>query len=348
MQSLYNQLEAREPNVPITYLLISINVLVFVAMLLGGAGFWHSPNGIQLQWGANFGPATQDGEWWRLGTAMFLHFGIVHLLLNSISLWDVGQLVERMYGRWRYISIYLASGLFGNVLSLVVQGNDAVSGGASGAIFGVYGAALVFLWRERAAIAAREFRWLFGGGLVFAVITIVLGFIIPGIDNSAHIGGFLAGVMASTCIAKSMKAKKMPAHYAIFSALLLCIASTWLVLHIPKPKYKWSEELMLRSAIQHFITEDQEINRNWLAITYESKQGNQSFEELASKIDDTINQPYQESYEMLLKLPKDPALPSSQQLENLLLYTEQRKHQSEALVSGLRKQQKQSNGATSK
>ncbi|HAE99969.1 MAG TPA: rhomboid family intramembrane serine protease [Methylophilaceae bacterium] len=348
MQSLYNQLEAREPNVPITYLLISINVLVFVAMLVGGAGFWHSPNGIQLQWGANFGPATQDGEWWRLGTAMFLHFGIVHLLLNSISLWDVGQLVERMYGRWRYISIYLASGLFGNVLSLVVQGNDAVSGGASGAIFGVYGAVLVFLWRERAAITAREFRWLFGGGLVFAIITIVLGFIIPGIDNAAHIGGFLAGVLASISTAKSMKAKKMPAHYAISSALILCIASTWLVLHIPKPKYKWSEELMLRSAIQHFITEDQEINRNWLAINYESKQGNQSFEELASKIDDTINQPYQESYEMLLKLPKDPALPSSQQLESLLLYTEQRKHQSEALVSGLRKQQMQVNGAKQK
>ncbi|MES2637589.1 MAG: rhomboid family intramembrane serine protease, partial [Pseudomonadota bacterium] len=193
MQSLHELLIQRTPKISVTKLLISMNVLVFIAMLIGGAGFWHSPNNIQLDWGANFGPATQDGEWWRLFTAMFLHFGAIHLALNTFALWDAGQLVERMYGHWRFICIYLISGLIGNLLSLVVQGNLAVSGGASGAIFGIYGAAFVFLWRERAALTAREFRWLFGGGLAFSALTIVLGFIIPGIDNAAHIGGLLAG-----------------------------------------------------------------------------------------------------------------------------------------------------------
>jgi rhomboid protease GluP len=75
LQSLYDQLEARAPSVICTYVLIAANVLIFVAMLFSGAGFWHSPNEVQLNWGANFGPATQDGEWWRLGTAMFLHLG---------------------------------------------------------------------------------------------------------------------------------------------------------------------------------------------------------------------------------------------------------------------------------
>ena len=123
---------------PVTAALIGINLAVFVAMLANGAGFWHSTNTIQLAWGANFGPATKDGEWWRLATAMFLHFGILHLALNMWALWDGGRLVERLYGMRRFIAIYLISGVVGNLLSLIVRGDYAVSGGASGAIFGVY------------------------------------------------------------------------------------------------------------------------------------------------------------------------------------------------------------------
>lgn len=308
-------------------------------VLFAGAGIWHSPNDVQLRWGANFGPATQDGEWWRLGTAMFLHFGVVHLLLNSLSLWEAGQLVERMYGRWRFTGIYLIAGLFGNLLSLVVQGNEAVSGGASGAIFGVYGAALVYLWRERAAISPREFKWLFGGGCVFSVITIALGFVIPGIDNAAHIGGLVAGILVSIVLSLSMTARKMPITQRGLAAFLLVVASVSLAYHIPAPKYRWSDELLLRSEINAFLYENQAINRSWLEIAHESKQGNKTFEELASKIDFAVSKPYKEQLEKLSKLPQDPALPSAQQLEGLLEYAEARKNQSEALVRDLRSQQ---------
>ena len=82
MQSLDAVLKPRSPVIWATKLLIAINMAVFIAMLFNGAGLWHSPNNIQLTWGANFGPATQDGEWWRLASAMFLHFGVVHLVLN--------------------------------------------------------------------------------------------------------------------------------------------------------------------------------------------------------------------------------------------------------------------------
>lgn len=308
-------------------------------VLFAGAGIWHSPNDVQLRWGANFGPATQDGEWWRLGTAMFLHFGVVHLLLNSLSLWEAGQLVERMYGRWRFTGIYLIAGLFGNLLSLVVQGNEAVSGGASGAIFGVYGAALVYLWRERAAISPREFKWLFGGGCVFSVITIALGFVIPGIDNAAHIGGLVAGILVSIVLSLSMTARKMPITQRGLAAILFVVAGVSLAYYIPAPKYRWSDELLLRSEINAFLYENQAINRSWLEIAHESKQGNKTFEELASKIDFAVSKPYQEQLEKLSKLPQDPALPSAQQLEGLLEYAEARKNQSEALVRDLRSQQ---------
>jgi rhomboid protease GluP len=187
--SIYDRLHGKAAHVPVTLLLIAANLLVFGLMLGNGAGLWHAQNSIQLAWGANFGPATQDGQWWRLGSALFLHFGLIHLAMNLWALWDGGQLVERMFGHLRFIIIYLASGLCGNLLSLVIQGNEAVSGGASGAIFGVYGALLVFVWRERQQLNPGEFRWLFWGALGFSAVSITLGLIIPGIDNSAHIGG---------------------------------------------------------------------------------------------------------------------------------------------------------------
>ncbi|WP_020167355.1 MULTISPECIES: rhomboid family intramembrane serine protease [Methylotenera] len=338
MQSLHELLIQRTPKIGVTQLLFSINVLVFVAMLFGGAGFWHSPNGIQLNWGANFGPATQDGEWWRLGTAMFLHFGAVHLALNSFALWDAGQLVERMYGHWRFLCIYLVSGLCGNLVSLVVQGNSAVSGGASGAIFGIYGAAFIFLWRERAAISKHEFRWLFGGGLAFSALTIVLGFIIPGIDNAAHIGGFVTGILASIVLSQTITARMMPIKFSAAAVLMMVFATVVLIKLIPAPKYRWSDELLIRSQINEFLSQDQAINRSWLEIMHEGKQGKSSFDALAGKIDNSISEPYEESFERLSKLPQDPALPSAAQLEGLLRYTEKRSEESKAMADRLREQ----------
>ena len=340
MQSLHEQLSLRTPNIWVSYFLLATNVLVFLAMLVNGAGFWHSSNGLQLAWGANFGPATQDGEWWRLGSAMFLHFGIVHLALNTWSLWDVGQLAERMYGRWRFLSIYLISGLAGNLVSLVVQGSAAVSGGASGAIFGVYGAALVFLWRERAAIAAHEFRWMFWGALGFATLTIALGFVIPGIDNAAHIGGFLTGILASIVFSQTITARVMPIKITLAAAFAIILAGIVLFLKIPAPKYRWSDELLVRDQINAFTVQNQAINRSWLEIVNEGKQGNKTAAELASKIDSAISAPLAQGLQQLSTLPQNQALPSAEQLEKLKQYAQQRKEASDALAEKLRTQKK--------
>jgi rhomboid protease GluP len=200
---LYEQLAARIPRIPATWLLIIANLLVFAAMLGQGAGLRHTDNAVQLAWGANFGPATKDGEWWRLGSALFLHFGLLHLALNMLSLWDGGRLVERMYGHGRFLVLFFAAGLAGNLLSLIAQGDRAISGGASGAVFGVYGALLSFLWLERRQLHPGEFRRLFVGAALFSAINIGLGFQVTGIDNAAHIGGFVAGILAGAALAPS-------------------------------------------------------------------------------------------------------------------------------------------------
>lgn len=327
-------LDERISAIYVTRLLIVVNVVVFLAMAASGAGFWHTAGDLQLAWGANFGPATQDGEWWRLGSAMFIHFGVLHLAFNMWALWDGGHLVERMYGHWRFAALYAISGLSGNLLSLVVQGNEAVSGGASGAIFGVYGALLTCLWHKRHTLHIEEFRWLFWGALAFSAVSIGLGFIITGIDNSAHIGGFLAGIVSGVLLASphSQTARRQ----RLAAAVLFLLSVGILLASLPKPKYRWSEEVQVRREIAEFMREEQAIKRSWLDIIDESKQEGATFDELAGQIDSAIGDRYEGSFDELSKLPLDPALPSASALENILEYVQHRRDATRALADELR------------
>jgi rhomboid protease GluP len=337
MLSLHDLLYRRTRGVPVTRLLVAINLVVFLAMLAGGAGLWHSSNSVQLAWGANFGPATQDGEWWRLATAMFLHFGVIHLGLNLWALWDGGQLVERMYGPARFTGLYFASGLAGNLLSLVANKGLAISGGASGAIFGIYAALLVFLWRERRNLHPREFRWFFWGAAGFATVSLVLGFLITGIDNAAHIGGFLAGALCGVMFVPADETTPHPLdRHRVIAATAFTTGIAALVFQIPTPAYRWSEELMTRKEIREFLLDDRAISQAWQKILDEGKAGNVSFEELAGQIDTAVSDRYEESFEQLSQLPLNPELPSAAMAEKLRHYAEHRLDASRTLVEGLR------------
>ncbi|HEX8873944.1 MAG TPA: rhomboid family intramembrane serine protease [Nitrosospira sp.] len=341
MLPLHDLLYQRVPRIPVTALLVAVNLLVFLAMLASGAGLWHSVNSVQLAWGANFGPATQGGEWWRLGTAMFLHFGAIHLALNMWALWDGGQLVERMYGHSRFAGIYFSSGLAGNLLSLVAHKGLAISGGASGAIFGIYGALLVFVWRERRNLHPRDFRWFFWGATGFAAASFILGFLITGIDNAAHIGGFLTGMLGGVILARPIDgAKDVPFRTRMRARVLaggvFALFIAVLITRIPAPAYLWSEELQARKEIGQFLHDDAAISQAWQKILEEGKRGGISFEELAGRIDASVAGPYEESFEQLSHIPPNPAMPSATTLETLRHYAERRRDASRALAEGLR------------
>jgi len=334
---LHDLLRQRVPRVWVTNALIVINLMVFLAMLASGAGLWHSSNGIQLAWGANFGPATQDGEWWRLGSAMFLHFGALHLVMNMWALWDGGQLVERMYGPIRFASIYFLCGIAGNLLSLVSHHGQAVSGGASGAIFGVYGALLVCLWRERSHLHPHEFRWLFWGASGFSAITIVLGVLIPGIDNAAHIGGFLTGLLGGVVLARTLHpGDTLPWRERSLAGSVFVLAMLLLVSRIPVPAYRWSDEASARKEVSEFLKDDAVISQAWQDILNDGKRRGVSFDELAGRIDTVVGDRYEESFEHLSLLPVNPALPSANALETLRQYAGVRRDASRSLAEGLR------------
>ena len=188
--TLLRLLEAT-PIAVVTPALIGVNLVVWVVMILAGVGAEHPDPRALIVWGADYGPLTHD-QWWRLFTAMFLHMGVIHLASNMIVLWQVGSIAERLFGRVGFIALYALSGLAGSVAS-VAWHPDAVSAGASGAIFGVCGGLLGFLLVARGSVPESLGPQLMSGA-GFMALGLIYGFWDSNIDLVGHIGGFVSGV----------------------------------------------------------------------------------------------------------------------------------------------------------
>src|SRR5262249_54558317 len=166
---------------PVTKMLIGINVAVYVAELLQGGGVNGTGSSIYVH-GVLWAPFIADGDYWRLLTAAFLHYGPFHLLLNMVALWWFGSLLEERIGSGKYLLLYLISGIAGSAGALVVDPATPTVG-ASGAIFGVLGAGFV-LERQR--------DYVFGGSaLGIIVLNLVFTFSISNISIGGHIGGLI-------------------------------------------------------------------------------------------------------------------------------------------------------------
>ena len=191
------------PRPPVTTALVVVNVAVFVAMGLSGAS-WTSPNTEQLlRWGANFGPLTLGAQPWRALTANYVHIGIIHILFNMWCLWDLGQLSERIFGRWTYLLVYTFSGLAGSLASLWWR-PMSVGAGASGAIFGLAGALITALYLGKLPFPKQAMQRTLRSLLTFAGYNLFFGAVAAGIDNSAHIGGLLSGAAMGACLAGTL------------------------------------------------------------------------------------------------------------------------------------------------
>lgn len=171
-----------------TYILIMIQVLMFIFLELHGGS--TNPETL-IHYGAKFSPLIIQGEWWRLITPIFLHIGVLHLLMNTLALYYLGTAVERIFGRVRFIWIYLFSGFMGTLFSFVL--NQNLAAGASGAIFGCFGALLYVGF----AFPQLFFRTI-GKNVLFLIgLNLIFGFIVPGIDYHGHIGGLVGGFFAA-------------------------------------------------------------------------------------------------------------------------------------------------------
>ena len=186
------RLVALTPRVVVTPVLIAANVLVFAIMVARGVSPLSPTTDSLLAWGANYGRLSASGQWWRLATAMFLHVGVIHLLMNMWVLWDAGLLVERMLGPVAFASAYLLAGLAGSCAS-ALWSPDRSSAGASGAIFGIFGVLAAFLLRQRRALPPGALTSLTRSSLFFVGYNVIYGLTNPSIDMAAHLGGLAGG-----------------------------------------------------------------------------------------------------------------------------------------------------------
>lgn len=175
------------PKKPIvTYIIIVLNLMVFLY------GMLHSNDELINIFGNNY-EFVQKGQFYRLLTCMFVHGSIMHLLLNMYALYTIGPVVERYYGKSKYIFIYLVSGLLGSVFSSVFMSAGSISIGASGAIFGLLGSICYFTYYYRATL-----QGILRESIVpVIVINLIIGFMLPSVDLVAHIGGLLGGILVS-------------------------------------------------------------------------------------------------------------------------------------------------------
>lgn len=200
----------------ITYALIAICTIVFIMMYLFGNGSSNAET--LINFGANYDLLTKNGEYYRLFTCMFLHIGIMHLLCNMYSLYIIGKEVENLFGKWKFLVIYILSGICGSILSLAFS-NNTISAGASGAIFGLLGALLYFGYYYRTYLGAT----IRSSIIPVIIINLIIGFLNPTIDNAGHIGGLIGGILVSMSVGvpdKSTKTDKI--NGIILTLIYIC------------------------------------------------------------------------------------------------------------------------------
>ena len=203
----------------ITYALIVLNIMVYLFMVLydvDGTYFYALANNYEF---------VQNGQIYRLLTSMFLHSDIIHIACNMYALYILGPQVERYYGKTKFLLIYLLSGLLGSIFSCAFMSADTISIGASGAIFGLLGSIAYFTYYYRATL-----QGLLRSQVVPVILlNLAIGFMVPGIDISGHIGGLIGGVLVSMGIGIGDKGRKADQINGIIVFILMTLAMLYMV-----------------------------------------------------------------------------------------------------------------------
>jgi membrane associated rhomboid family serine protease len=206
-------------DAPATVALVVVNVIIYMITVYQGGGIGQ-PGGKLFLDGALVGAAIDiDGQWYRLVTAMFLHASLLHLAFNMLALYWLGSIVEQALGSWRFLALYFVSGIAGSAGALVFSDPFAVTVGASGAIYGIMGALLVLEYRATGSFA--------GPALGLIVLNLALTFAIPNISIGGHLGGLVAGTLATFALAHFRYAQPRalgPGLVAVIAAGSLIVA----------------------------------------------------------------------------------------------------------------------------
>jgi rhomboid protease GluP len=292
----------------VTPAIIAINVAVFIAMLAAGADLMRPSSSLLIRFGSNFRPLTWNGEEWRLLTSTFLHFGIVHIALNMYALYQGGAFVERLFGSARYALIYLLAALAGSVTSgwWHPLGNGV---GASGAIFGVYGALLSFLAVRRADIPPAMLKSIGSSTLLFCLYSLLIGAAHPLIDNAAHIGGLLAGIVTGALLARPFtpeaRAVAQPGKLAI-AALVIGLPLAWIAQPLIAENGSHAASMRFARDFDAFVQVEAELVRRQTDILTFPRNAPVDRLEVARRLRHEVLEPWRAASYQLLRAPDVP------------------------------------------
>jgi len=214
----------RESGITLTQVIFGANVMVFLAMVLASGPSLNFTGKVMVHFGANFGPLTLSGDWWRLLTYMFLHGGLMHIAFNMWCLWDLGALCESLYGRWTFGAIYLITGVAAGVAS-VGWNPGVLSVGASGAIFGLAGALIASFYLGEFSVPRVAISGTLRSLLFFVGFNVLFGTLSPGIDNGAHGGGLISGLILGALIARAAPERDNPIRrFSVLAVVAVAVA----------------------------------------------------------------------------------------------------------------------------
>jgi len=332
-----HRLYAATPRVYATPVIIALNLIVFVAMLAMGVSIFGGRPDDYLKFGANFGPLTSGGEWWRLVTCTFIHGGILHLLFNMWALWDCGRLCERLFGNAWFIALYLFTGLCGSFASMLWR-NEAVSIGASGAVFGVFGALLAYTFRERGSIPPSMLSRLRISTSIFVTFSLFYGFANSGIDNAAHLGGLAAGCLMGFIAARPLEAAARARGHAQKIALAVVIAGVALpaALHFaPDTSRVYRQALGLQKAIDAFAVDERRLSAEFEAMVKQARDSKLDDKATLQALRDRLIPAWNEAVSRLAAIELDDRAPLRKDYDILMRYAQARRDMTAALADFL-------------
>ena len=331
VRSFYVALLALSPRAWCTPALVAANVAVFAIMVASGVSILSPRLDSMIAWGANYAPKTQDGQWWRLLTCTFLHFGILHLAVNMYALWSAGHFVERLLGSTGFLIMYLLSGLAGSLASLYWHAPGMTSAGASGAVFGVFGALLGFVLRARHAIPKEVFLGLRNSVLSFLVLNIVLGTAIANIDMAAHLGGFVGGFVCGLLMGQPLdeftRARRIGRNLA--TAVLGGALVVGGIKALPEAPAD------MRGEFTRFIDSERNALRIFNAAQEQVHERHITVEEFADQIENDVLPPWRAARERLTSL-KNLSPHDAQRVAALIEYSRLRSEHWDLLAQALR------------
>jgi rhomboid protease GluP len=184
---------------PVTVVLVGLNVLVFLAMIFSGISIAGPTPQQAVTFGADYGPYTLNGQWWRLLTSTFVHFGILHIGLNMWCFWNLGRAAEQLMSRMSYLLAYFATGIFSSIASVYWHPLGA-SAGASGAIFGIAGTLVSYVYLKKTPAHLQLNKKFLSSVAMFIFYNLAFGAAIRGISNAAHMGGLVMGLVVGALL----------------------------------------------------------------------------------------------------------------------------------------------------